>query len=118
MTENTPSPEEKMDWHALAAEEVLKDLRVEEDGLTSEEAAKRLAHFGPNKLVEAPRPGFWHMLWGQLNNFVVMLLLVAALVSGMIGWQEYTHTGEIAEFVEAGAILMIVVLNAILGIVQ
>lgn len=118
MTEKESLIADQEDWHAIEPEEVLKDLRVEEDGLSSKEAAQRLEHFGPNQLVEAARPGFWHMLWAQLNNFVVMLLLVAALVSGVIGWNEYTHTGEVAEFVEAGAILMIVVLNAILGIVQ
>ena len=118
MTEKDPIIEDQEDWHATTPEDVLEDLRVSENGLSSEEAAKRLAHFGPNQLVEAPRPGFWHMLWAQLNNFVVILLLVAAGISGLIGWQEYSHTGEVWEFVEAGAILMIVVLNAILGIVQ
>ena len=118
MTEKEILIDDQEDWHAIASEEVLKDLRVAEDGLSSAEAAKRLAHFGPNQLVEGARPGFWHMLWAQLNNFVVILLLVAALVSGLIGWQEYAHSGNIWDFVEAGAILMIVVLNAILGIVQ
>jgi len=106
-------------WHAMPPEAVLERLDAhKEEGLTSDEAAKRLSHYGKNELEEAPRPGFWHMLWAQLNNFVVMLLLVAAAVSGLIGWQEYSHTGEIGEFVEAGAILMIVILNAVLGIVQ
>lgn len=118
MTETETIIDNIEDWHAIEPEEALKTLRVEEDGLSSEEAAKRLEHFGPNQLVEAARPGFWHMLWAQLNNFVVMLLLVSALVSGAIGWNEYIHTGEFIEFVEAGAILTIVVLNAILGIVQ
>ncbi len=120
MTETLVNPPsvEKSAWHALSSEAVLSDLKVEADGLTADEAAKRLAHYGPNQLTEGSRPGFWHMLWAQLNNFVVILLLVAALVSGLIGWQEYTHTGEFAEFVEAGAILLIVVLNAVLGIVQ
>ncbi len=119
MTENlTDIIEDQEDWHAIPPDKVLKDLRVAEDGLSSAEAAKRLAAFGPNQLTEATRPGFWHMLWAQLNNFVVMLLLVAALVSGMIGWQEYAHSGNMWDFVEAGAILTIVVLNAILGIIQ
>ena len=118
MTEKDSLIEDQEHWHALATEEVLKDLRVAEDGLTSTEAAKRLEQFGPNQLIEADRPGFWVMLWAQLNSFVVMLLLVAAVISGLIGWQEYTHTGEVAEFVEAGAILLIVVLNAVLGLVQ
>ena len=105
-------------WHALNPEDVLKHLEVKENGLTAKEAAERLAHYGPNQLVEAPRPGFWVKLWAQLNNFVVILLLVAAVISGLIGVQEYQHTGEVAEFVEAGAILLIVVLNAVLGLVQ
>ncbi|MCF6277314.1 MAG: cation-translocating P-type ATPase [Anaerolineales bacterium] len=105
-------------WHALDPQSVLQHLKVHEGGLTSEQAAERLAYYGANQLVEAPRPGFWYMLWAQLNNFVVMLLLIAAFVSGLIGVQEYRHSGEIGEFVEAGAILLIVVLNAVLGIVQ
>ncbi len=115
-TELTQPKEEA--WHALPPEAVLNDLKVEEDGLTTEEAAKRLKFYGPNELVEAARPGFWQKLWAQLNNFVVILLLVAALISGLIGWQEFSHSGEIGEFVEAGAILLIVVLNAVLGLVQ
>ncbi len=118
MTEKENLIDDQEDWHAITPEEVLKDLRVAEDGLSSAEAAKRLAHFGANQLVEAARPGFWHMLWAQLNNFVVILLLVAAGVSGLIGWQEYAHSGSVWDFVEAGAILLIVVLNAVLGIVQ
>ncbi|GAB4417752.1 MAG: calcium-transporting P-type ATPase, PMR1-type [Anaerolineales bacterium] len=106
-------------WHAMPTEAVLKELKVSaEKGLESDQAASRLAEFGPNQLEEAPRPTFWQMLWDQLNNFVVMLLLVAALISGIIGVQEYSHSGDISEFVEVGAILLIVILNAVLGIVQ
>ncbi|MBN2387656.1 MAG: cation-translocating P-type ATPase [Anaerolineales bacterium] len=108
----------KEEWHALPVESVLEHLQVQENGLTSEEAAKRLAHYGPNQLGEAPRPGFLKMLWDQINSFVVWLLIVAALISGIIGWNEYRHSGETAEFIEAGAILAIVVLNAGLGIIQ
>ncbi len=98
-------PEEA--WHTLTAENVLEHLEVREDGLTAEEAARRLDHYGVNQLQEAPRPAFWHMLWEQLNNFVVILLIVASLVSGLLG-----------DYIEAGAIMAIVVLNAVLGIVQ
>ncbi|MBN1306172.1 MAG: cation-translocating P-type ATPase [Anaerolineales bacterium] len=105
-------------WHTLSSQDVLKRLEVAEDGLTSGEARKRIQAYGPNQLIETPRSGFLAMLWGQLNNFVVWLLIVAALVSGLIGWNEYTHSGESGEFIEAGAIMAIVILNAILGIVQ
>ena len=54
--QNTSST--KQEWHALDAKEVLSHLRVEGNGLTSEEAKKRLEHYGPNQLEEAPRPTF------------------------------------------------------------
>ncbi len=59
-------------WHALDAEEVLRDLRVHENGLASEEAAQRLQRHGHNQLQEAARPGFLATLWDQLNSFVVI----------------------------------------------
>ncbi|MEW6083450.1 MAG: cation-translocating P-type ATPase [Chloroflexota bacterium] len=95
------------EWHALNAEEVLNHLRVANRGLTSTQAKERLEQYGPNQLKEAPRPTFLHMLWEQLNNFVVILLIVASLVSAVLG-----------DYVEASAIMAIVVLNAILGLVQ
>lgn len=101
--ENTKQQE----WHALTAEEVLDHLKVKDSGLTSEEAIRRLEHYGPNQLTEAPRPTFLQMLWEQLNNFVVILLIVASVISALLG-----------DYVEAAAIMAIVVLNAVLGIVQ
>ncbi len=95
------------DWHALQAEEVLSHLKVEDKGLTSAQVEERLAKYGQNQLQEAPRPGFLQMLWEQLNNFVVILLIVASVVSALLG-----------DYVEAAAIMAIVVLNAVLGIVQ
>ena len=52
----------KQEWHALTAEEVLNHLKVEDNGLNSEEARQRLDHYGPNQLTEAPRPTFLQML--------------------------------------------------------
>jgi len=103
------SQEELMqeEFHALTAEETLKHLEVHAEGLSSAEAEKRLAHYGQNQLQEAPRPGFLALLWGQLNNFVVILLIVASIISALLG-----------DYVEAIAIMAIVVLNAVLGIIQ
>ena len=93
-------------WHALPAEEVLERLGVSKEGLTSEQVEKRLSQYGQNQLQEAPRPTFWQLLWAQLNNFVVIMLIVASIISAVLG-----------DYVEAAAIMAIVVLNAILGIV-
>ena len=56
--------------------------------------------FGLNQLTEAARPGFLSKLWDQLNNFVVILLIVASIISALLG-----------EWVDAAAIMAIVVLN-------
>jgi Ca2+-transporting ATPase len=97
----------EQEWHALKAEDVLKHLEVKNEGLSSAEVEKRLEIYGPNQLKEAPRPGFLALLWAQLNNFVVILLIVASVISALLG-----------DYVEAAAIMAIVVLNSVLGIVQ
>ena len=95
-------------WHAMSTEDVLSKLNTAyQDGLSSEEAARRLEKYGPNQLIEKPRPGFLQMVWEQLKSFVIMLLVVAAVISLLLG-----------EYVDAGAILAIVVLNAVLGVIQ
>jgi Ca2+-transporting ATPase len=53
------------EWHALETKEVLDYLRVHDNGLTTEEAKRRLDRFGPNQLKEAPRPTFLQMLWNN-----------------------------------------------------
>lgn len=96
------------EWHALGAEEVLSELAAfGEKGISKEEAERRLAEFGPNQLEEAPPTTFWQMLWEQFNNFVVIMLIVAAVISAVLG-----------EGIEAAAIMAIVILNAALGVIQ
>ena len=95
-------------WHSLSTEEALKELDTGfQTGLTSEEAARRLEQFGPNQLTEKPRPGFFRLVLDQLKSFVIILLIVAAFVSLILG-----------EYVDSAAIFAIVVLNAVLGVVQ
>ncbi len=95
-------------WHTQEADETLAQFDTPVDtGLSSQEAAKRIEQYGPNQLAEAPPTTIWQMLWEQFNNFVVILLIVAAVISALLG-----------DYVEAGAIFAIVVLNAVLGIVQ
>ncbi|MBL8099055.1 MAG: cation-translocating P-type ATPase [Anaerolineales bacterium] len=95
------------EWHALTSEQVLQHLQVYDEGLTTVEAEKRLKHYGLNQLREAPRPGFLTLMWRQLSSFVVILLIIASIISALLG-----------DYVEAIAIMLIVVLNAALGIVQ
>ncbi|HEX9114448.1 MAG TPA: cation-translocating P-type ATPase [Anaerolineae bacterium] len=95
-------------WYSLSAHEALARLETQySSGLSSGEAADRLARDGANELKEAPQPTFWHRLLGQLSDFLVLILLAASLVSLLLG-----------DYVEAAAIMAIVVLNAVLGVVQ
>lgn len=95
-------------WHALEASEVVQALEASpERGLPQSEAGRRLAEFGPNELEEAPRPSLWRHILEQFNNFIVIVLIVASLVSALLG-----------DYLEASAIMAIVLLNAILGVVQ
>jgi Ca2+-transporting ATPase len=102
-TEETPT-----DWHSLGSEQVLEKLdTLAEQGLTEDEAAHRLEIHGPNQLTEAALPTFWQMLWEQFNNFVVMMLIAASIISAIL-----------KDYVEAAAIMAIVILNAALGVFQ
>ena len=95
-------------WHALHTDEVLRRLEAFADkGLSSEEAARRLEQSGSNTLKEAPQATFWQMLAEQFKSFVVVLLIVAAVISALLG-----------DYIEAAAIMAIVILNAALGVVQ
>lgn len=95
-------------WYSLSADEVLQQLQSPVDvGLTGTEAARRLEKYGPNQLAEKPRPSFLSLIVDQLKSFVIILLVVASLISMVLG-----------EWIDAGAILAIVLLNAVLGVIQ
>ncbi len=96
------------DWHALGVQEAFEVLQTDgQVGLTSEEAKQRLGEHGPNELEEKAPPTFWERLWNQLTDFVVMILLVAAVISAALG-----------DWIEAAAIMSIVVLNSAIGVIQ
>jgi Ca2+-transporting ATPase len=95
-------------WHSLDLEAVGRTLQSPiESGLTPAEAADRLNRHGPNELQEAPRPGLWRKLLDQFDNFIILILIAAAVISALVG-----------DWVEAAAIMAIVALNAALGVLQ
>ncbi len=89
---------------AAVARVLHTDLEL---GLSREEAERRQAICGPNKLAEAAGVSFWQLVLGQFTNFLVLLLLASALISMFIG-----------EWIDAAAIMAIVIVNAILGVLQ
>jgi len=103
-----PEFAESAPWHCRTVGEVVTavDSRVP-GGLDHAEAARRLASLGPNQLPEARRRGPGRILLEQFTDVMVLVLLGAALVSGLAGEAQDTV-----------AIIAIVVLNASLGFVQ
>jgi Ca2+-transporting ATPase len=94
--------------HAQDAATVARGLRTDTvRGLAPEEAALRLEEGGANELVEKPRPSFLAHLVEQFKDFLVIILVVAAVISIVLG-----------EWVDAAAIILLVILNAVIGVVQ
>ena len=101
------------DYYKLSVDETLNELNAESGGLSSERAAERLAQYGPNKLKEAEKPGFWKRFLTQLKDPMLLILLAAAGVSALTG----AIAGE-SEWAETIIILAVVLLNAVLGVLQ
>ena len=94
--------------HSKPIDELVKGLQTDlARGLSQGEAQARIDKFGANELSERPRPGFLALLADQFNNYLVIILIVAALVSLALG-----------EYVDSIAIMVIVVLNAVVGVIQ
>jgi len=94
-------------WHTLATTDALAQLDSRAEGLTSTEAAQRFTEHGANAIPAGRRRTVVEMFAGQFRDFMIMVLLAAALISGLVG-----------EPVDTIAILVIVLLNAIIGAVQ
>jgi len=99
--------------YTQSAEEVLQQLGVGAEGLSTAEAKERLEKYGPNKLKEAEKPTLLQRFLEQLKDPMLIILLVAAGVSALTSF--LAQENEIAEVV---IILAVVLLNAILGVVQ
>jgi len=104
MTELSPAPA----FHHRPAEEILRSLDTDAtQGLTAGIAAERLQHHGANAILEGRRRGPLRMLVDQFTDFMIIVLLVAAIISGVIG-----------DLTDTVVILVIVILNAVIGFFQ
>ena len=94
-------------FHTLSISESLKNLESTQNGLSNLEADKRLKKFGKNELQEPPKDPLWKKFLAQFKDFLIIILIGAVIISAVLG-----------EFVDAIAILVILLINAILGFVQ
>jgi P-type Ca2+ transporter type 2C len=91
-------------WHSLPAEEVLSRLEADEDGLSSQEAKRRLAQHGPNALFVKPPVSLWQILVDQLRSLIILLLVVATGVAMLLG-----------DHLEAAAIAAVLLVTVAIG---
>lgn len=99
--------QESTAYHTLDSEEVLKLLESRKEGLSAEQAVQRLERYGKNVLQEAKPKTLLAKFIEQFKNVMIFILLAAAVLSGILG--EWTDTV---------IILLVVILNAVLGVIQ
>ncbi len=105
--------------HAIEIEEIKEKLNTSlEQGLSEEEASKRLEKFGLNEIIQKKKISPWQILIDQFKDFLVYLLLFAIAVSIAVGFYEVSRGGEPSEFLDALVIFIILVINAVLGFYQ
>jgi len=94
-------------WHTLEVEKVLEILNTNKAGLSEKEVNNMLIEYGSNELKEKKPTPLWKMFLRQFESFLIIILIVATIISALIG-----------EVTDAIVILIIVVLNALLGFIQ
>jgi Ca2+-transporting ATPase len=95
-------------WHALAGQDVAEKFGVNPGtGLSAQTATDRLSRRGANAIREKPPRALWRMFVDQFTDFMILVLIAAAVVSGVIGDVKDTL-----------AIVVIVLLNAVIGFIQ
>ncbi len=106
MDETREAPNES-NWHSLPVDEALARQRADAAGLSADEAARRLAAHGPNRLPGAPKRGALRRFISQFHNVLIYVLLFASLITALL-----------AEWADTGVILGVVLINALIGFIQ
>ncbi|MDI1322218.1 MAG: cation-translocating P-type ATPase [Algoriphagus sp.] len=96
-----------MQFYTVPEKEIFDKFGSGPEGLSTSKAAENLREFGPNALLEKKKKPAWILFLGQFKDFMILILLAAAFLSGIIG-----------ELTDTLIILVIIILNAILGFVQ
>lgn len=96
-----------MHWHQKGVDNTAESLKTTLQGLFSDEARQRLSEYGPNELKSGKKRTVFMMFLDQFRDFMILVLIAAAFISGFIG-----------ETSDTVAIIVIVVLNAVIGFIQ
>jgi len=101
------NPMENNAWHQKPVEAIFSEVDSDAAGLSQTAAKTRLLKHGPNELIEKKKKSLFQMFLDQFKDFMIMVLIAAAVIAGVIG-----------ELSDTIAIVVIVVINAVIGFVQ
>lgn len=107
-----------MKFYLENADKVLSDVGSTADGLSSDEARKRLEKDGKNKLKEAEKDGLFKKFINSLADPMIIMLLVAAAIQAAVAVIEAGGKPGLKDFADVLVILVVVIINTIMGLVQ
>tara|TARA_Y100000310_G_scaffold345782_1_gene469832 strand:- start:25879 stop:28518 length:2640 start_codon:yes stop_codon:yes gene_type:complete len=96
-----------VEYYTLSADKVLDELKTSINGLSEEDASRRLNHYGSNQLKESKKISPVKIFFSQFNNFLIWILLIAVVISAILG-----------DVVEGVVISVIIIMNAVIGFIQ
>lgn len=96
-----------MNWHLLSIDEVSRELETTPHGIEEHNASKKLAQFGKNEIIHKKKNTVLRMLLRQLTNFMILILMAVAILSGFIG-----------DLTDTMIIIAIIIINALIGFIQ
>ena len=96
-----------MNWHTISTDEALKETNSSKEGLSADEAQRRLAEYGPNELIAKKKTPAIIFFLRQFKDIMILVLVAAAIISAFIG-----------EVTDTIVIVVIILVNAVIGFVQ
>jgi len=122
---DNPQMSEQAPWHTMSVEETISKLGLPADlaktGLSVDEAASRLAKYGPNKMTEKEKVTIWQRIWHQINNVLVYVLITVAIVSliqAVTTPPTNTTNQKFTASFQVALIVSVITLNTWIGIYQ
>jgi Ca2+-transporting ATPase len=103
----TPRSTPSIAWHTLTPEAALRELASSETGLSQAEAEQRLRIHGPNAIRRKSKDSAWRLLWRQINNSLIWVLLGSGTLAVLLG-----------KMTDGLVVLSVVAINAVIGFIQ
>src|SRR5690606_12460960 len=98
---------DSVNWHAESIDKVAEEIGSSKKGLSSEEAKKRFDKYGPNLIQKTKKDSAWKLLWRQINNPLIWVLIGSSLIAVLLG-----------KITDGLVVLSVVVINTIIGFIQ